>query len=101
MSAIQSNSNNDTVVLELKPDQVNTIIETLLFASSVNICADWRETEIKTMIDLAKSFKKTLKKNINLQNLTFVEDENLSDSWTEDLHKTFAKCYKTLKLTEI
>jgi hypothetical protein len=90
-------NNNSSVTLSLTEQQVNLIIETLLFSSSVNIGAEWDETDLSSMIDTAKELKKISSK-IELDKLVFYKEENYEDKWTKDLLKSFKKNLKTLDL---
>jgi len=88
---------NRSVTLSLTEQQVNLIIESLLFSSSVNIGAEWGETDFTSMIDTAKTLKKATS-NVELDKLVFYKEENYEDKWTKDLLKTFKKNLKTLDL---
>ena len=90
-------NNNSSVTLSLTEQQVNLIIESLLFSSSVNIGAEWDETDLSSMIDTAKELKKISSK-IELDKLVFYKEENYEDKWTKDLLKSFKKNLKTLDL---
>jgi hypothetical protein len=41
------------ISLELNVDQTNRIIESLLFASSVSVGADWKKEDCEGMLDIA------------------------------------------------
>jgi predicted nucleotidyltransferase len=73
----------------------------LLFSCSVNICADWEEKELRTILDVAKNLKNILGKKIDLKNIKFVEEENYEDSWTTEMHEIFAKFYNVVKLKDV
>lgn len=90
-------NNNSSVTLSLTEQQVNLIIESLLFSSSVNIGAEWDETDLSSMLDTAKELKK-ISSNIELDKLVFYKEENYEDKWTKDLFKCFKKNLKTLDL---
>ena len=94
---MSTTKNNSSVNLSLTEQQVNLIIESLLFSSSVNIGAEWNETDLTSMIDTAKELKKASSK-IELDKLIFYKEENYEDKWTKDLLKTFKKNLKTLDL---
>lgn len=94
---MSTTTNNSSVNLSLTEQQVNLIIESLLFSSSVNIGAEWDETDFTSMIDTAKALKKATSK-VDLDKLVFYKEENYEDKWTKDLLKTFKKSLKTLDL---
>jgi hypothetical protein len=80
---------NSTVTLELKHDEANTLLEALLFASSVNVGADWKEKDIDKMVFLSKKLKKELNGNTNLKNIVFYQEENYEDNWTQSVFNFF------------
>ena len=94
---MSTTKNNSSVNLTLTEQQVNLIIESLLFSSSVNIGAEWNETDLTSMIDTAKSLKE-FSTNIELDKLVFYKEDNYEDKWTKDLLKYFKKNLKTLDL---
>jgi len=94
---MSTTKNNSSVNLSLTEQQVNLIIESLLFSSSVNIGAEWDEADLTSMIDTAKELKK-VSSNIELDKLVFYKEENYEDKWTKDLLKFFKKNLKTLDL---
>jgi uncharacterized protein YpuA (DUF1002 family) len=94
---MSTTKNNSSVNLTLTEQQVNLIIESLLFSSSVNIGAEWNETDLTSMIDTAKSLKE-VSSNIELDKLVFYKEDNYEDKWTKDLLKYFKKNLKTLDL---
>jgi len=94
---MSTTKNNSSVNLSLTEQQVNLIIESLLFSSSVNIGAEWNEADLTSMIDTAKALKK-VSSNIELNILVFYKEDNYEDKWTKDLLKFFKKNLKTLDL---
>ena len=80
---------NSTVTLELKHDEANMLLEALLFASSVNVGADWKEKDIDKMVSLSKKLKKELNGNTNLKNIVFYQEENYEDDWTQSVFNFF------------
>ena len=96
-TVIQTSKTTDTVTLTLDSEQINYIVEALLFSASVNIGAEWEETDFNKMIEIAKKLKSTCN-NINLQKICFYKEDNYEDNWSEDVFKNFKKNLKTLKL---
>ena len=94
---MSTTNNNSSVNLSLTEQQVNLIIESLLFSSSVNIGAEWDEADLTSMLDTAKTLK-DVSSNIELDKLVFYKEENYEDKWTKDLLKYFKKNLKTLDL---
>lgn len=61
------------------------IVEALLFASSVEICADWEEEKLRNMIKLAESLKVQPSKDIK-----FYGDPNeTEDPWGKEIPEKF------------
>ena len=81
--------NSSSVTLELKPDEANMLIEALLFASSVNVGADWEEKDINKMITLSKKVKNQLNGSTKLDNIVFYQEENYEDDWTQSVFNFF------------
>lgn len=82
---------SSTVTLELKQDEANTLLEALLFASSVNVGADWTEKDITKMVSLSKKLKRQLNGSTNLENIVFYQEENYEDKWTQSVFNFFKR----------
>lgn len=83
--------NSSTVTLELKQDEANMLLEALLFASSVNVGADWTEKDITKMVSLSKRLKRQLNGSTNLENIVFYQEENYEDKWTQSVFNFFKR----------
>jgi len=81
--------NSSIITLELKQDEANTLLEALLFASSVNIGADWSEKDITKMVSLSKKLKTQLNGNTKLDKIVFYQEENYEDKWTQSVFNFF------------
>ena len=81
--------NSSTVTLEIKQDEANMLLEALLFASSVNVGADWTEKDINKMVSLSKKLKNQLNGSTKLSNIVFYQEENYEDSWTQSVFNFF------------
>jgi hypothetical protein len=81
--------NSSTITLELKRDEANTVIEALLFASSVNVGADWDEKDINKMVSLSKKVKTELNGSTKLKNIVFYQEKNYEDEWTQSVFDFF------------
>jgi len=81
--------NSSTITLELKHDEANAVLEALLFASSVNVGADWSEKDITKMVNLSKKVKKELNGNTRLNSIVFYQEENYEDKWTQSVFNFF------------
>lgn len=80
---------SSTITLDLKQEEANILLEALLFASSVNIGADWTEKDINKMVTLSKKIKKNLNGSTKLKNLVFYREENYGDEWTQSVFNFF------------
>lgn len=83
--------NSSTITLELKQDEANALLEALLFASSVNVGADWTEKDITKMITLSKKLKRELNDNTKLDKIVFYQEDNYEDKWTQSVFNFFKR----------
>jgi|LakMenEpi03Aug12_release.lakeMendotaPanAssembly.Ray.scaffolds.fasta_scaffold1735873_1 hypothetical protein len=87
--------------VELTCSELNSVIEALLFASSVNICADWETKQSEDFVDLAINLKNKIPaSNLSLKNITYYDDADLQESWTQKIQQNFCvDCFnvETLK----
>jgi hypothetical protein len=79
---------NSKISLELKVEEANMLIEALLFSSSVNVGADWNESNITKMFNLSKKIKDKVKEP-NLKHIVFFKEDNYEDKWTEKLFEHY------------
>ena len=82
---------SSNITLELKQDEANAMLEALLFASSVNVGADWSEKDITKMVSLSKRLKKELNGNTKLDKIVFYQEDNYEDKWTQSVFNFFKK----------
>jgi hypothetical protein len=82
---------SSTVTLDLKQDEANMLLEALLFASSVNVGADWTEKDITKMVSLSKKLKRQLNGSTNLENIVFYQEDNYEDKWTQSVFNFFKR----------
>jgi hypothetical protein len=92
---------SSTVTLDLKQDEANILLEALLFASSVNIGADWSEKDINRMVALSKKIKKNLNGSTKLKNLVFYKEDNYGDGWTQSVFNFFKNDLSVVPLQHI
>ena len=90
--------NSSTITLELKQDEANALLEALLFASSVNVGADWSEKDITKMVNLSKKLRKELNGNTKLDKIVFYQEENYEDKWTQSVFNFFKKDLNVVSL---
>lgn len=91
---------SSTVTLDLKQDEANMLLEALLFASSVNVGADWTEKDINKMVTLSKKVKRQLNGSTNLENIVFYQEENYEDKWTQSVFNFFKRDLNIIPLQQ-
>ena len=86
------------ILLELDVDQTNRIIESLLFASSVSVGADWKKEDCEIMLDMARILKNILGDNLKLNNINFFKEDYYEDSCSENILKEFGNHFDIISL---
>lgn len=82
--------NKKNLSVKLTEEQANLLIESLLFASSVNICSEWSDADKNRLVDLAVEIKNSLARDsLSLKNLTYYDDDELCEGWTQKLQQNF------------
>jgi len=89
---------SSTITLELKHDEANAVLEALLFASSVNVGADWSEKDITKMVNLSKKVRKELNGNTKLNSIVFYQEDNYEDKWTQSVFNFFREDLNVVSL---
>jgi hypothetical protein len=92
--------NEQEISLTLNYPDVNRLIEALLFASSVNIGADWKEDACEKMVNLAKDLKDKIGSHLKLEHVNFYKEEHYEDSWSENILKEFGDQMEILSLED-
>jgi uncharacterized protein YacL (UPF0231 family) len=81
-----------TISLSLTKDEIKLILESLLFSSSVDVCASWYQEDIKDMLNLAEKIRHKIS-NVSLENVYmthFSEDDDLfMDKHSQTIIKNF------------
>jgi hypothetical protein len=88
--------NNITYNLNsLSKEDLSTILETLLFSSSVDIVANWYKEDNTKMLDVAKKIR-TNYPDVLLENVYLYEskDVDYNDEQTEEIIKMFPEIRK-------
>lgn len=88
--------NNVTYNLNsLTRDDVSTILETLLFSSSVDVVANWYKENSEQMLDIAKKIRKNYP-DVLLENVYLYEskDVDYNDEHTKEITKMFPEIRK-------
>ena len=82
--------NNKKYNLSFSGEQINYIIESLLYAGSINIGADWQERDHLKLIELAIKIKEKVPESVlNLENLTLYTGDGFEDSSIEIIEENF------------
>jgi CRISPR/Cas system-associated protein Cas10 (large subunit of type III CRISPR-Cas system) len=81
-----------TISLSLTKDEIKLILESLLFSSSVDVCASWYQEDTKDMLNLAEKIRHKIS-NVPLENIYmthFSEDDELfMDKHSQTIIKNF------------
>ena len=100
MKPITINDNKTKRMVALSKRELNLIVESLLFASSVSVGADWKEEDYNDMINIASSIETNLT-DTDVKNLTFFVEENYEDNWSVQILNTFKDKIKQVELGKI
>ena len=80
--------------LNLNEKELDLLLSSLLFVSSVNVVMEDNEEYPTELIDLAKKIKCTIP-DIKLKHAQFIKEENYEDKWSEDVYANFHSNLKT------
>ena len=86
------------VEIKLSEEEINYLIECLLFSTGCDVCSDWDKNDIDSMFDLANKLKEQNLdydlKNIYVHNPLVEENEKYWDSMTSKIVSFFPKILK-------
>lgn len=82
---------------ELLPEEINIITEALLFAFSVDVCAEWSFEIEEKMLEILKKLKKISDHNIQLENI-YVMDIEPDNYWKVNQIQELFEQLKTKKV---
>jgi hypothetical protein len=88
---------NKKISLDLKEDEVNMLIEALLFSSSVNVGANWNESTLTKMFNLSKKIKKSIEAP-KLEHIVFYKEDNYEDKLTPNIVEQYGDSLKMIEL---
>lgn len=89
---------NKKISLELDVNETNHIIESLLFASSVSVGADWKKEDCEKMLEIARNLKNTLGDEMKLDNINFFKEDYYEDSCSENILNEFGNHFEIISL---
>jgi hypothetical protein len=95
--------NNESYNLNsLTKDEVSIIVESLLFSSSTDVCADWYKEDSILAYKVAEKIRKSFP-HITLKNVYLYEDDKTQfhDEHSNDIKAIFPEITKDLKLNQI
>jgi len=73
----------------LNEEELELVISSLLFSSSVNVVSNTEEYYQKRLLDVAIKLKK-LKPDISLSHIQFIKEDNYEDQWSCDILENFS-----------
>lgn len=74
---------------DLTPEENKLIIESLLFAGSVQVFSEHTDQQSKQMIELAKKLNKTVDADLN--SIYFLEEKQYEEIYATDILDSFPK----------
>ena len=80
--------------------QLSTIISGLLFSCSINVVSETNKEYQKELYELAKLLR-SLKPDIKLENVQFVEEENYEDDFSVQIKKDFEGNIEVVEMIEV
>jgi hypothetical protein len=90
-------TNTSYNINSLSKKEINIILESLLFASSVDVCASWYKENNLDSLELAKKIR-TMFPEVILENIYIYDDEKtvLNDDHTKEIIQFFPELKKEL-----
>jgi len=76
------------IKLSLTKKELDLVISSLLFSSSVNVVSNTQEEYQKSLVELAIKLKES-SPDLQLKNIQFIEEENYEDQWSKDILTNF------------
>lgn len=90
-------NNQNYTLNSLSKDEVSTILESLLFSSSVDVCANWYKENSLSMLKIAKKIR-TFFPEILIDNVYVVENKDRvwehNDKHTDEIINSFPEIKK-------
>jgi hypothetical protein len=74
--------------INLSEEELNVVISSLLFSSSVNIISESNRTYPLQLIDVAKKLKGYYP-DIKLNSIQFIQEDNYEEEWSDDVLQNF------------
>lgn len=94
--------NNESYNLNsLSKKEIAVILESLLFASSTDVCAEWYKENVLLAFEVAQKIRKWYPK-IVLENVYLYENKNseLHDEHSKEIKEYFPEIVRELNITE-
>jgi hypothetical protein len=87
--------------LTLTHQEINHIVEALLFSSSVSVGADWHKEDCESMLQIALYLKEVTEDNLKLENINFLKEEDYEDTCSEKILEEFGSKLEVYSLDNI
>lgn len=82
--------------IALNKDEVKTILECLLFSSSVDVCASWYEEDTKKMLNLAERLRYQYR-DVPIENVYMTHFNDDKDLFMEKYSKRIIKTFPEIE----
>lgn len=90
----------EKIKTNLEPRELELILSSLLFSSSVNIISTTSEQYQEELVNLAVKLKK-LKENVKLNDIEFVQEDNYEDRFSEIIFENFRENLEIVNFSKI
>jgi len=85
-----TDEDNKYVTLSLTKKQASFVLESLLYAGSINVGADWDYDDINQIIETALQINSQIdSKSLELNNLTYFEEDGFTEPHTDVIKSVF------------
>lgn len=97
INLIDKESNKSKNKLSLDKEELKTILESLLFSSSVDVCASWYKEDNEKMFELIQKIRNTFPE-VSIENIYISNfEEEFCDEISNDILKLFPEIEKKQK----
>lgn len=88
--------NKSPETISLNKEEVKTILECLLFSSSVDVCASWYQEDTKKMLELAERFRYQFN-DVPIENVYMTHFNEDKDLFMEKYSKRIIKSFPEIE----
>jgi hypothetical protein len=86
--------------INLSESEIEILISSLLFSSSVNVIIKSETQDCIKYIELAENLKK-YKNNLELKDIQFIKEEKYEDEWSSRLYSNFKDSMEVITFNDI